>query len=101
MDLKGPVIRIGDLTDGLPVKLKAGQEFRILCKNNHVGDSTFGVCDYKDLPSKLKVGDRIIVDFGSVSLAVTGFENEKDFLERKELERLQKEKTIMKSSVSY
>lgn len=59
-----------------------------------MGDETFIVCDFGDLAGilsfyfiliidKLKVGNHIIVDFGSACLKVTGFESEPDFLASK------------------
>jgi pyruvate kinase len=53
--------------------LKAGQELRIVCKKKIAGDETFAVVDFAELSNKLKVGDHIIVDFGSVCMRVEGF----------------------------
>lgn len=63
LDLQGPVIRTGEFKDhalsvqildlSFQVELKAGQEFRIVCKKKILGDETFTVCDFGDLSGKL------------------------------------------------
>jgi len=84
LDLQGSIIRTGELKDKLPgVFLKAGQEFKVVCKKKILGDETFTSIDYGDLPEKLKVGDHIICDFGNIVLKVTGFESEFQFLQSK------------------
>lgn len=52
------------------------------------GDETFATVDFQDLSHKMKIGDHIIVDFGAVCMKVTGFEDESDFLQSKQLEGL-------------
>jgi len=103
VDLQGPVVRICDFKNNAShVNLKADQEFRLCSRKKLLGDETFAVVDYSELPNKLKVGDQIIVDFGSVALTVVGFENEKDFLERKEKESLKdKLRQVNSTSLSY
>ena len=54
-----------------------------------LGDETFAVVDFQELEDKLKVGDHVIVDFGSVCMKVIGFENESDFLVSKQLEGIE------------
>lgn len=68
--------------------MKAGQILKICCKKKVLGDETFAVVDFQELESKLKVGDHVIVDFGSVCMRVIGFEDEGDFLVSKQLEGL-------------
>jgi hypothetical protein len=41
------------------------------------------VVDFSELYSKLKVGNKIIVDFGAVCMSVIGFEDEAHFLSRR------------------
>ena len=96
IDLQGPVIRTGEFKDkssvsfnpylSLQVNLKAGQQFKICCNNKIPGDETFVPVDFKELESKLKVGDHVIVDFGAVCMSVVGFETETDFLAGKKQE---------------
>ena len=93
IDLMGPVIRTAELKDNKSsVQLKAGQEFRFVCKRKYLGDETFiGLfcntsVDFPDLESKLKIGDHIILDFGAVCLKVIGFEDEHQFLVSKQLD---------------
>lgn len=45
--------------------------------------------DFQELENKLKVGDHVIVDFGSVCMRVIGFEDEGDFLVSKQLDGLE------------
>lgn len=87
MDLQGPVIRTGEFRgDRGSVHLKAGQEFRICCKKKLLGDETFVCVDFQELENKLKIGDHVIVDFGSACMKVIGFEEENEFLMSKQLE---------------
>lgn len=87
IDLQGPVIRTGEFKDGRSsLHLKAGQEFRICCKKKILGDDSFVCVDFQELENKLKVGDHVIVDFGSVCMRVVGFEDEADYLMSKQLE---------------
>jgi len=58
------------------------------------GDETFAAVDFKELESKLKVGDHVIVDFGAVCMRVIGFEDEVDFLVSKHLEGLPMKHTV-------
>jgi pyruvate kinase len=69
--------------------LKAGQIFKLCCKKKVLGDETFTVVDFQELENKLKVGDHVIVDFGSVCMRVIGFEDEGDFLVSKQLDGLE------------
>lgn len=65
------------------MSLKAGQEYRILCKRKIAGDESFATVDFKNLANKLKIDDHIIVDFGAVCMRVIGFEDQDDFLANK------------------
>lgn len=59
----------------------------MVTKKKMLGDETFAVCDFSgmdDMASKLKIGDHIIVDFGNICFKVVGFEDESDFLARKQ-----------------
>lgn len=51
-----------------------------------MGEKDFAVVDFSELYSKLKIGNRIIVDFGAVCLSVIGFEDESDFLLRRQVD---------------
>lgn len=42
------------------------------------------VIDYPNIHEKLKIGDRILVDYGGAILTVIGFENEDKYLNNKE-----------------
>lgn len=59
-----------------------------MCKKKIPGDETFACVDFQELSNKIKVGDHIIVDFGSVCMKVIDFEDEADFLATKQLEGL-------------
>jgi len=69
VDLSGPKIRTRGLKDGLPVVLKAGQQF-VITNREVVGDDKEVSTNYADLPSVVGVGARILVDDGSIELIV-------------------------------
>ena len=84
MDLQGAVIQTKDFRSGLlSVPLKAGSEYRLTNNRKLQGNERFAVWDYSEkngpLVEKLKIGSTILVDYGSVSLKVMGFEDESDF----------------------
>ena len=67
LDTKGPEIRLGKVKDN--TVLRDGQPFTItVCDCD--GDETRASISYKDLPSQVKAGDRILIDDGKVRLAV-------------------------------
>lgn len=37
------------------------------------------VIDYPDVHEKLKVGDKILVDYGGIVMTITGFESESKY----------------------
>lgn len=49
-------------------------------------EKDFAVVDFSELYSKLQVGNRIIVDFGAVCMSVIGFEDESEFLNRRQID---------------
>ena len=68
LDTKGPEIRIGTFTSG-SVILKNGQDFT-LTTDEIEGDETRVSVTYKDLPQKLKEGDRVLINDGLLALRV-------------------------------
>ncbi len=68
LDTKGPEVRIGTFTEG-KVTVAAGELFT-LCTETCEGDSTRVSITYADLPSQLKVGDRVLVDDGRIEMTV-------------------------------
>lgn len=69
LDTKGPEIRIGTFKNG-KVELKEGQKF-VLTTTEREGDENGVFVSYKELPSQLEKGNRILIDDGKVSLTVT------------------------------
>ncbi len=67
LDTKGPEIRVGLFKDGKKVTLKNGQTF-ILTSRDVEGTAEEVSVSYKELPSELKVGDRILIDDGKILL---------------------------------
>jgi pyruvate kinase len=86
VELQGPVIKLGEFDVGASVRLEKGQKFRIYPKKAINGNKHFASCDYLDLADKVKEGQKIIVDFGAVSLKVVGFQPESEFLEEFKVE---------------
>lgn len=67
LDTKGPEIRVGLFKDGKKVTLENGQTF-ILTSRDVEGTAEEVSVSYKELPSELKVGDRILIDDGKILL---------------------------------
>ena len=68
LDTKGPEVRIGTFKDG-KITLAAGDIFT-LTTDAVEGDETRVSVTYADLPSQLKVGDRVLIDDGRLELTV-------------------------------
>ncbi|MGM9899207.1 MAG: pyruvate kinase, partial [Bacilli bacterium] len=68
LDTKGPEIRLGDF-EKESIYLKKGDRFTLTTKpimgNNEIVEIT-----YKDLPSQITVGNKILIDDGKVTLEV-------------------------------
>lgn len=71
MDTKGPVIYTGNLRDGKPQQLVAGQNLKIVNDPAIEGDNTKISVTYKQLPTTCKVGDAIHLDDGGLTCEVT------------------------------
>jgi pyruvate kinase len=69
LDLQGPKIRTGKLKNGAPVNLEPGNSFKITSRNVQ-GTSEITSTTYKNLPSDVKKGDRILIDDGLIELKV-------------------------------
>ncbi len=72
LDTKGPEIRTGLFKDNLPVELKDGQTF-VLTARDILGDENEVSITYKELPSELKTGDRLLIDDGKILLEAVSF----------------------------
>lgn len=68
LDTKGPEVRIKTVKDGA-VEIENGSTF-ILSTNDFVGDSSKVSITYKDLPSQVTKGKRILIDDGKIILEV-------------------------------
>ena len=69
LDLQGPKIRIGKLSNG-QIELKPGSELTITTENL-LGDERRVSTTYAGLPRDVKAGDQILLDDGYLCLAVT------------------------------
>lgn len=67
LDTKGPEIRIGLFKNGEKVTLKNGQLFTLTTRSIEGTENEVSV-SYKELPSELKVGDRLLIDDGKIYL---------------------------------
>ena len=70
LDTKGPEIRTGILRDAEPLELKEGQELDVLTDFSLEGDGTRITISYQALPDTVKVGDKIVIDDGHLTLEV-------------------------------
>jgi len=69
LDTKGPEIRTGKLKDKT-LQLPAGSEINVTTDLSVVGDSTRIVIDYQDLAKSVKVGNKILIADGTISLSI-------------------------------
>ena len=68
LDLQGPKIRLGKF-EGRECRLESGSRF-VLTTDEVMGNSQRASTTYKNLPSDVKPGDRILLADGSVELRV-------------------------------
>ena len=68
LDTKGPEIRIGEMGGG-SAELIQGKEY-ILTTEDVIGDDKRAPISYKDLPSQVKPGQRILMDDGKLIMDV-------------------------------
>jgi len=72
MDTRGPEIRTGTFeVYNSKKELKAGQDFKLVTDYTVKGDESMVAITYKQLPSSVKPGQRILVQDGTVVLHVT------------------------------
>lgn len=69
LDLPGPKIRVGDVTEG--TVLEAGHAFRLLAEEC-VGDAEHACITHQSLASDVHQGDSILLDDGRIELKVLG-----------------------------
>jgi pyruvate kinase len=68
VDLQGPKIRLGNFASG-PVDLEPGDIFTVTTEDVP-GDKDLVSTTYKGLPGDVRIGDRILIDDGRVSVEV-------------------------------
>jgi len=78
-DLPGPKMRIGELKVE-PIELQTGEQI-ILTTENIVGDQYRVSVNFKELPCTVKVGDKLFLNDGLISLLVTKVEDRNVFCE--------------------
>jgi pyruvate kinase len=76
LDTKGPEIRTGKLKK-FTVKLVAGQEVEVTTDTSIIGDDGLIVLDYQDLVHSAKVGNKILIADGQISLTIKAIHEEK------------------------
>lgn len=69
LDTKGPEVRLRTFKDGAAT-LREGATFTLTTEEVE-GDDTRVTVSYEDLPSQLKLGDRVLIDDGRIELRVT------------------------------
>lgn len=69
LDTKGPEIRLKDFEEG-SVILEEGQEFTLYAEEK-MGDINGASITYPDLASKLKIGNKILIDDGKIEIEIT------------------------------
>jgi pyruvate kinase len=76
LDTKGPEIRTGKLKDKT-IQLTAGQEIIVTTDLSVVGDLTRIVIDYQDLAKSAKIGNKILIADGTITLTIKEIIDEK------------------------
>jgi pyruvate kinase len=74
LDTKGPEMRLGLFQEGKAV-LEAGQKF-VLTVKDVTGTKEMASVNHKRLPREVKVGERILLNDGLISLLITAIEGE-------------------------
>ena len=69
LDTKGPEVRIGTFKEG-KITLNPGDTFTLTAREVE-GDNTCVSMTYPELPSQLKVGDRVLIDDGRLEMTVS------------------------------
>ena len=70
MDLKGSNMRLGRFNPAYGVALREGEEIRISTDDKLIGDKNIVSCDCENLGITVEIGDKILVDYGRISLTV-------------------------------
>jgi pyruvate kinase len=81
LDTKGPEIRTGKLsTPTKTLELTPGQEILVTTDLTFVGDSKKIMIDYQDLATSVKVGGKILIADGQISLSIVDVDAEKNLV---------------------
>jgi pyruvate kinase len=67
LDTKGPEVRTGKLKNKT-VRLEAGKEIKVCVDTSLQGDENMIAIDYKELATSVKVGGKILIADGTISL---------------------------------
>ena len=70
MDLKGLNMRLGRFNPAFGISLREGEEMRISTDDKLIGDKNIVCCDCENLGITVEIGDKILVDYGRISLTV-------------------------------
>ncbi|HOT77962.1 MAG TPA: pyruvate kinase, partial [Candidatus Wallbacteria bacterium] len=78
-DLQGPKIRVSKLPDSKPIELTTSSEVTVTTAENRFGPAIIPTI-YKNLPSDVKPGSRILLDDGLFELKVLEIKSPTDVL---------------------
>ena len=78
--LKGTLVRISMMSQP-NIFLRKGQQYRLILNEKIIGDEHVCGVDDKEYADKVKVGDKLLIDYGYVSLIVKGFETSNESLD--------------------
>lgn len=67
LDTKGPEVRTGKLKNKT-ARLEAGKEIKVCVDTSLQGDENMIAIDYKELATSVKVGGKILIADGTISL---------------------------------
>lgn len=77
-DLQGPKLRVGIMQDN-GVMLEAGKQI-IITTEEQIGTATHIYTNYKEFPSDVKPGERVLLDDGKIAIRILSTDGKKEVL---------------------
>lgn len=77
-DLQGPKLRVGVMQDN-GVMLEAGKQI-IITTEEQIGTATHIYTNYKEFPSDVKPGERVLLDDGKIAIRILSTDGKKEVL---------------------
>ena len=75
-DLQGPKLRVGIMQDN-GVMLEAGKQI-IITTEEQIGTASHIYTNYKEFPSDVKPGERVLLDDGKIAIRILSTDGKKE-----------------------